>query len=117
VCLACDVAVIHSEVHYTNWWLSRIVFGDNTKVFLCLFHVLKAWLENLRRKMINKSRFREAFETLKSIVYWRKPGASDEEKRSEIDRLIDEFRETFKAEGSLLHYFNSFWEPKKGRSS
>jgi hypothetical protein len=114
---AMHIPVIHSEVFTTNWWSSRIVFEDDTEAFLCLFHVMKAWLESLRRKLTNKSRFREDFEALKSIVYWNKLGASDEKKRSRINHVINNFREAFKAEGSLLHYFTSFWEPTKGRSS
>jgi hypothetical protein len=85
-------------------------------VFLCLYHVMKAWLENIRRKLSAKSRVTEALEMLKKIVYWRKPGASEDERRSGIDRLVDEFKETFRAEGKLLQYFDSYWVPKKGGS-
>jgi hypothetical protein len=94
----------------------RRVFGEECKVFLCLFHVLKAWLENLRKKLSDKSRFREAFEMLRGIVYWQRPGAPEEEKAASIDHLINEFRRTFDTETSLLDYFDSYWEQKKGET-
>jgi hypothetical protein len=77
---------------------------------------MKAWLENLRRKLSDKKRFTEAFEMMKKIVYWRKLGASEDEMRSGIDCLVNEFREAFRTEVNLLRYFESFWEPKKGGS-
>jgi hypothetical protein len=85
-------------------------------VFLCLYHVMKAWLENLRRRLSQKSRFTEAFEMMKKMVYWQQQGASTEEQRSGIDRLVTEFREVFVAERSLLQYFDSYWEPKIGEN-
>jgi hypothetical protein len=91
-------------------------FCQECKEFLCLFHVLKAWLENLRRRLTDKSRFREAFDTLSKIVYWKRPGASQEEKAATINFLISEFRRTFAAESGLLHYFASFWDQKKGKT-
>jgi hypothetical protein len=94
----------------------RRVYGEECKVFLCLFHVLKAWLENLRKKLSDKSRFREAFDMLRGIVYWQRQGATEEEKAASINHLIDEFRKTFDTEMSLLNYFGSYWEQKKGKT-
>jgi hypothetical protein len=100
----------------------RVVFQDNfletpREGVSLPVSCLEGMAENLRRKLSNKSRFREAFDMLKRIVYYRTQGASEEESRAEIGRLINEFREAFNAEGSLLHYFDSFWEHKKGGSS
>jgi hypothetical protein len=38
-------------------------------VFLCTFHVLKAWLEQLRHKVKDKARYTEAFQALQGIMY------------------------------------------------
>jgi hypothetical protein len=96
--------------------ICRRVFNQECKVFLCHFHVLKAWLENLRRRLSDKSRFTEAFDMLRAIVYWKQPGASQEEKAASISVLINEFRSKFANESGLLNYFFSFWEQKKGKT-
>jgi hypothetical protein len=76
--------------------------------------VLKAWLENIRKKLRNKGRCTEALEMLKAIVYWDEPGTSLAHAALMIDKRISEFRERFHEESPILDYFHSFWEAKEG---
>lgn len=95
--------------------LFREVFGYCCKVILCLVHILKAWLEGMARKMVNKKRCREAFNALKTIVFLRPDhDASDEERSKAVQDAIEDFKKKFGDEKHMLEYFESFWESKHG---
>jgi hypothetical protein len=54
----------------------RAVFG--IPVFLCVFHVLEAWLVQLRQKLDEKKCFEEAFQKLHAIMYEDLEGTREE---------------------------------------
>jgi hypothetical protein len=82
-------------------------------VFLCTFHVLKAWLEQLRHKVKDKARYTEAFQALRGIMYQVAAG-SFEERMAVIDGAIALFKKQFEDEKALLAYLTSTWEHKRG---
>jgi thioredoxin-related protein len=75
--------------------------------------VLKAWLEQLRRKLQDKTRFRQAFDQLYAIVYMRAQGSTEARQAAVADR-IRAFKESFRSEKNLLQYFEVHWEAKSG---
>lgn len=77
--------------------------------------MLKAWLENIGRKMVDQSRCKEAFDALRAIVYLRcEHGASDDERSKAVQDAISDFKNKFSNEVGMLKYFDSYWEPKQG---
>jgi hypothetical protein len=92
----------------------RCVF--DIPVFLCLFHVLQAWLLKVRIKLRNKSRFEEAFNMLYSLVYIHAPG-THEDSVLLLEARIVAFKAAFVDEQPLLTYFETHWEKKKGMQS
>jgi hypothetical protein len=76
--------------------------------------VLKPWLDQLRKKLRDKSRFREAFVSLYAIVYLKVQGTV-EERTSAVSNHIQRFKQAFSSEGALLEYFMVHWEGKAGK--
>jgi hypothetical protein len=77
--------------------------------------VLKAWLEKVRLKLDDKSRFKEAFSMLRDILHNKATGDYDA-KLLTIDHAIEEFKSAFALETALVKYFETTWEKKKGVS-
>jgi hypothetical protein len=48
------------------------------QVFLCTFHVIKKWLEQVRNKLINKDRASKANKLLQKIMYQKAAGSKEE---------------------------------------
>ena len=46
----------------------RLVFPGMV-MFLCVWHVLKCWLTNLRNKLVDKLKFTEYFDALHVLMY------------------------------------------------
>jgi hypothetical protein len=55
----------------------RVSF-EGVPVFLCTFHVLQAWLKNIRCKRSNKARAKEVFETLYFILHLKAVRTSED---------------------------------------
>jgi hypothetical protein len=90
----------------------RSVFPE-ASVFLCTFHVFQAWLKQLRVKMRNKARIKEAFQVLHAVACLHSRG-SWEERVAEIDSAIGAFKAEFADEPEVLKYFETTWEGKRG---
>lgn len=82
-------------------------------MLLCTFHVTKCWLENARRKLVDKQRFKEAFAALHDIMLLD-AGGSREERATAVEAEFDSFKQRFSGEPELLKYVKKEWEPKKG---
>ena len=82
-------------------------------IFLCLWHGTKAWLEQLRRKLVNKERIREAFQALYGIMFLRAAG-SREERLAAVNAKIAAFKSAFAEERAMVAWFEREWEKKKG---
>lgn len=83
-------------------------------VLLCTWHATKAWLEQLRNKLRDKSRFREAFDTLHNIMLLKATGTR-EQRLAALDASITNFEEAFKKEDGkegVLAWFRREWKPK-----
>jgi hypothetical protein len=89
----------------------RSVF--DVPVFLCVFHVLQAWLLQVRNKLRDKGRFKEAFDALYNILYLRATGTFLE-RSAAVDQSIADFKQAFATEMSLVQYFEVHWQKKKG---
>jgi hypothetical protein len=79
-------------------------------VFLCTFHVLQAWLKNIRCKL-HKVKAKEAFDALYSIMYLKVVGTS-EHRAAAVQEAMRAFREAFVSEGVLIEYFDKTWTAK-----
>jgi hypothetical protein len=53
-------------------------FFPGVPVYLCVFHVLQAWLLKVREKLKKKSLFKKAFGCLHALVYLRTNGCYEE---------------------------------------
>ena len=82
-------------------------------VLLCLWHATKAWLEQLRAKLHDKSRFREAFDSLYAIMFLKAAGTR-EQRLAALQESIDALEEDFEDEDDMLQWFQHEWEPKLG---
>jgi hypothetical protein len=89
----------------------RIVF--DVPVFLCVFHVLQAWLLQIRNKLRDKGRLKEAFDALYNILYLRAIGTFLE-RCAAVDQAIADFKQVFATEMSLVQYFEVHWQKKNG---
>lgn len=90
----------------------RAVF-PGAPVYLCTFHVLQAWLKQLRVKVCSKQRFLEAFQMLRRVMLLEASG-SEADRMAAVDREVKAFKEAFATEPAVLEYFRSTWEKKKG---
>jgi hypothetical protein len=75
--------------------------------------VLKAWMLQVRYKLVDKSRYLAAFKTLNAILYF-KPTGTFQEKRTALTQKVHEFRECYKDEPRLIQYFEDHWGQKLG---
>lgn len=80
-------------------------------IFLCLFHVFEAWLDQVRKKLFNKGLFTKVMQVLKTMVYSRPLNGESPSDMSE--RLIGQFKEMY-ADEERIEYFERHWEGKKG---
>lgn len=85
-----------------GWWeCCRNVFS--CPVFLCIWHVTKAWLEQLRQKLLDKTQLRAVFLALYNIMFMHH---SDEDSvHHEMDRL----KETFPEEKRVHDWIQRAW--------
>lgn len=90
----------------------RAVF-PGAPVYLCTFHVLQAWLKQLRVKIRAKQHFKEAFQMLRGVMYLKASG-TEAERMAAVDRSLEDVKAAFSEEKELLEYFHSTWEKKKG---
>jgi hypothetical protein len=82
-------------------------------ILLCTFHATKAWLEQLRKKLKNKTLFTAAFDGLYSIMHLKARG-SREERMAAVKEAIAAFAEHFAHEPDVVAWVQSTWEPKAG---
>lgn len=82
-------------------------------VLLCLWHATKAWLEQIRNKLVNKQRCKEAFDTLHDIMYLKATGTLAQ-RCAAVDAAIEQFKETFSDEPEVIDWFELAWEKKRG---
>jgi uracil phosphoribosyltransferase len=78
-----------------------------------LWHATKCWLEQLRRQLADKSRFRDAFDSLYAIMFLDASGTLDE-RTAAVDAKIAAFKVAFEDESAVVEYFVRHWEKKKG---
>jgi hypothetical protein len=78
-----------------------------------VFHVLKAWLVQLRQKLNEKKRFEEAFQKLHAIMYEDLEGTR-EEMILAVRAKLAKYKEAFASEQRIIQYINRTWEPKLG---
>lgn len=80
---------------------------------VCCWHSTKAWLEELRPKLEDKTRFREAFDMLHDIMFMRPTGPYDE-RLAAVTQAITDFKAAFAGEKEVVDWFKRAWEKKKG---
>lgn len=78
-----------------------------------MWHVLKAWAEQLRRKLQDKSRFHEAYGMLQRIAGMQVPGTL-KEVHSTVDDAIRCFESRFHEETEVIAWFQRAWKDKRG---
>jgi hypothetical protein len=75
-----------------------------TRPYLCVFHVLQAWLLKVQEKLKNKSLFKEAFGCLHALMSLRTNGRYEERKQA-VQQQLEQFKAAYTAKGehALLH--------------
>ncbi|MCO5607055.1 hypothetical protein L7F22_061247 [Adiantum nelumboides] len=91
----------------------REVFG--IPILLCIWHVRRAWLKNLVRKVPNPIVRADMFRQLGQIMNMRgKPCRSSYEKESQAHKLVEDFMVKYKDEDLFINYFKHEWLPRLG---
>ena len=91
----------------------RQVFGSDLPVFLCTWHVTRAWLKQLRAKLKSKSRFQETFNALHKLMYM-KGGESQEKTQELIQEAIHSFKARFQDAPAVVTYFERKYQTNTG---
>lgn len=90
----------------------RTVF-PGLPVYLCTWHVTKAWVKQIRSKVKTGAQFQRAFTGLHKIMTM--PAAGD---RAATLRALNEKLDAYEAEfaehPALLEYVRGYWRPKLG---
>jgi hypothetical protein len=75
-------------------------------VYLCVLHVLQAWLLKVWEKLKDKNLFKEAFGSLHALVYLR-TNVRYEEPKQAVQQQLEQFKAAYTAKGehSLVAYF------------
>lgn len=93
----------------------RQAFNGQCKPLLCSWHATKCWLEQLRNKLVDKSRFREAFDCLYAVMYLRaRTTDTDAQCLAAIDDQLAAFRTAFVMEQGVHDWSDREWDPKTG---
>ena len=81
-------------------------------MFLCVWHVLKCWLTNLRNKLVDKLKFLQFFHSLRDLMYME--GHSDP--TATVAAAINKFEASCNAAGEprVLQYFQETWKENVG---
>ncbi|MCO5547475.1 hypothetical protein L7F22_000925 [Adiantum nelumboides] len=91
----------------------REVFG--IPILLCIWHVRRAWLKNLVRKVPNPIVRADMFKQLGQIMNMPgKPCRSSYEKESQAHKLVEDFMVKYKDEDLFINYFMHEWLPRLG---
>ncbi|MCO5587623.1 hypothetical protein L7F22_041572 [Adiantum nelumboides] len=91
----------------------REVFG--IPILLCIWHVRRAWLKNLVKKVPNPIVRADMFRQLGQIMNMRgKPCRSSYEKESQAHKLVEDFMVKYKDEDLFINYFKHEWLPRLG---
>ncbi|MCO5555000.1 hypothetical protein L7F22_008539 [Adiantum nelumboides] len=95
----------------------RKVFGIGTPILLCIWHVRRAWLKNLIKKVPDYSRRADMFRQLGLIMNTGgTPCRSSYEKECQAHKLLDTFFVEYASEVSFIDYFKREWLPRIGVS-
>ncbi|MCO5554535.1 hypothetical protein L7F22_008065 [Adiantum nelumboides] len=93
----------------------RKVFGIGTPILLCIWHVRRAWLKNLIKKVPDYSRRADMFRQLGLIMNTGgTPCRSSYEKECQAHKLLDTFFVEYASEVSFIDYFKREWLPRIG---
>lgn len=98
------------STHVFHWTCRRVL---KCPTILCTFHVTKAWIEQLRKKLVDKTRFTETFDGLYSIMHLKAAGTTVE-RSAAIDAALAKFAKQFEDEAEVTGWVTSTWAPKKG---
>lgn len=90
----------------------------NAVVLLCVWHVINAWLKQLRCKLRNKALYQHFFKLMHSGIMYMKANknASREQVQRAVQAAVDKFVQECmaKGEGPLLEYYEKEWGHRLG---
>ncbi|MCO5564520.1 hypothetical protein L7F22_018181 [Adiantum nelumboides] len=93
----------------------REVFGIGIPVLLCIWHVRRAWLKNLVKKVADATLRADMFRQLGMIMNMRgSPCRSSHDKESEAHKLVVDFMVKYESEVLFIDYFKREWLPRIG---
>jgi hypothetical protein len=98
-------------------WLHicREVFGDTVPVYLCIWHVLRCWLDHLLKKVRIPHLVEEMFQALRRIMLFREAMPTGDPE-GVIQRMLEDFYRTYAAQKQFLDYFKRTWHGQAGMS-
>ncbi|MCO5594264.1 hypothetical protein L7F22_048291 [Adiantum nelumboides] len=93
----------------------REVFGIGIPILLCIWHVQRAWLKNLVKKVADATLRVDMFRQLGLIMNMRgSPCQSLHDKESEAHKLVVDFMVKYESEVLFIDYFKREWLPRIG---
>jgi hypothetical protein len=99
-----------------DWWcICREVFGDSVEIYLCIWHVLRCWLDHLLKKVRVPHLVAEMFQALRSIMLFREAMPIGDLVEI-IQRMLENFYHTYAAQNQFLDYFKRTWHGRAGMS-
>lgn len=96
----------------------RLVWSPSAKIFLCKWHVKRAWLKNLIKKVKTWEKRQAMFAAMGAIMESQGQATDSEDQLQEaaIQRL-QEFYARFKEEVAFIRYVKQEWEKKIGEAA
>jgi len=95
----------------------RSVFGPDMPIFLCIWHVQKAWLTQLRPKLHDTGLFRACFQELVNLMNLEgEPDGDLEKLRAQAAAALEAVLDLFAHHGEerLDQFLRKEWAPKAG---
>ena len=95
-----------------------MVWGSDAKIFLCKWHVKRAWLKNLISKVKTWEKRSAMFKALGSIMESQGNAEHSEQECHEVAmQRLEEYYAKFKDEPVFIEYVKREWENKIGEKT
>jgi hypothetical protein len=86
------------------------VFGSDSKIYLCMWHVKRAWHKNIISRRVAASLGPDIWQQLQHIMCWPGGGKEQEERWQYLKEKMDSFVRQFRADApEFVRYMEDNW--------